>query len=358
MKVSLSVKKTNYLALTRIYGGLVLICTFIIAISLVIGTSRHQVVISFVSSLGLGKNVLQLMDIEQGKIVPLSQDIVYCCTKWSPNGHEIIFDTFNGQATSPFKQIYRMNADGSQTRPLMSLSELSAQTGAWSPDGRFVAYLTVRFEFVTEIALLDTETGESRQLTNNGTYAEAPVWSPDGRYIVFTSQQGRSNWDICRVNPDGTGYQNLTSAQGSDNLPAVSPDGEEIVFISNRTGKQVLYIMHNDGKDLHPLTTVHTLEIAPSWSPDGSYILFVTEDKPGEVYISRINADGSDFRRLAAISGSETPPVWSPDGSHILFAAADSSGNTYLSIMDANGENLRKMLDDNNREINLAWYPG
>jgi TolB protein len=358
VKVSLTVKTTNLLALTWIYLGLPLLCALIIVVSVIIGSSRQQAVISFVSSLGLGKNVLQLMDVEMRLIVRLGENIVYCCARWSPDGQEIIFDTFNGQGTNPLKRIYRMNADGRQTRPLMSFSERNAQTGAWSPDGRFVAYVTVRFEFVTEIALLDTQTGVSRQLTDNHTYAEGPVWSPDGQFIVFTSQQGRANWDICRVNPDGSEYQNLTESEGSDNLPAVSPDGRYIIFISNRSGKQLLYRMDADGNNLQPLTTAHTLEIAPSWSPDGGHILFVSEAIPGKVDISRINADGSDLRRLATISGSEPPPVWSPDGRQILFVSVDNSGNTNLHMMDADGEHLRKLSDDNNRETNLAWYPG
>src|SRR5689334_15879441 len=131
-------KITHYFALSWIYGLLLLLSTLIIVVSLMIGSSRQPAVISFVSSFGLGKDVLQLMDIEERLIVRLSQNIIYCCAKWSPSGHEVIFDTFNGQGSDPFKRIYRMNADGSQMRPLMSLSEPSAQTGAWSPDGRYV----------------------------------------------------------------------------------------------------------------------------------------------------------------------------------------------------------------------------
>jgi hypothetical protein len=42
--------------------------------------------------------------------------------------------------------------------------------------------VTVRFEFVTEIAPSDTQTGVSRQLTDNHTYAEGPVFA---RWSVY-----------------------------------------------------------------------------------------------------------------------------------------------------------------------------
>lgn len=353
------VKVRSGLAIARLYLIFLFVCGLAIVVAIFIGGSRRaQTVISYVSSVGLGKNVLHLMDIQNRITRPVSQNIVYCCTKWSPSGGEIIFDTFDGQGTNSLKRIYRMNANGSQMRPLMSLTEPSAQSGVWSPDGRYIAYVTFRFEFVAEVAVLDTQTGESRQITHNHTYAEAPIWSPDGQFIVFTAQQGRANWDICRVNVDGTGYQNLTLAEGSDNLPAISPNGQHITFISNREGKQLLHLMDADGKNLHPLTTVHTLEITPSWSPDGRYILFVSEDQLGKVNISRISADGSDFRPLATISGGETSPVWSPDSQHILFTAANDLGNTDLYTMDADGEHLVKLADANSRETNLAWHPG
>lgn len=357
MKV-FEILKTTRLVFTWICLPLLVLCGVFIAASTVIGAGQRQTIISFVSSRGLGKNILQLMDTQKQITVHLSQNIIHCCAKWSPKGDEVIFDTFNGSGTNALKYIYRMTADGRQPRPLIALTEPSAQSGAWSPDGRYVAYLTFRFTFVAEIAVLDTQTGVSQQLTNIHTYAEAPVWSPDGRFIVFTVQQSRSNWDIGRINADGSGYQNLTQTQGSDNLPAISPDGRAIAFISNRGGKQLLYRMDADGGNLHALTGVSVLEIAPSWSPDGRYILFVSDDGAGLVHISRVNADGSDLRRLAVISGSEAPPVWSPDGTQILYASVNDSGTTYLYMMDADGGQVRKLADDSNRETNLAWYPG
>src|SRR2546426_11642592 len=63
-----------------------------------------------------------------------------------------------------------------------------------SPDGRFVAY-TVRETnwddnlYKTEIWLVDTQSGRTRQLTNAPKSNSAPAWSPNGRRLAFTSER-------------------------------------------------------------------------------------------------------------------------------------------------------------------------
>jgi len=334
------VKSTRLLALSRIFLALLLLCALFIIISLMIGFGRQQVVISFVSSSSQGSNILQLMDIDEGLILRIGANIIHCCTKWSPNGHEIIFDTLYSQGKYPFKSVYRMNADGRQTRPLLSLSELSAQTGVWAPDGRFVAYISIRFQGVTDVSLLDTQTGLTRQLTNSSTYYEAPVWSPNGQFIVFTSQQGRDNWDICRINPDGSALQNLTNTRGSDTLPAVSPDGHSIVFISNRTGNQELYMMDADGKNQTQVTNNGKANFAPFFHPDGKRIIFASNmgDPKGRNFdMYMVNIDGTGLERITYYEEFDGFPMFTRDGKKIVFCSNRNNaqpGDTNVFIAD------------------------
>src|SRR5690606_40916696 len=64
-------------------------------------------------------------------------------------------------------------------------------TPRWSPDGRTLAFISVRGER-PQIYLIGLDGGEARPLTNRRQGAGEPVWSPDGRRIAFV---GRANAD-------------------------------------------------------------------------------------------------------------------------------------------------------------------
>jgi len=65
-----------------------------------------------------------------------------------------------------------------------------------SPNGRFVAYVELRWELPREsrngdIWVVDTKSGEARRLTFESASDSGPHWSPNGEYIYFTSSRTR-----------------------------------------------------------------------------------------------------------------------------------------------------------------------
>lgn len=94
--------------------------------------------------------------------------------------------------------------------------------GAWSPDGRRVAYVTDRdgngrclfhdcFGNAGEIYVADADGGDARRLTHNPDVDSAPEWSGDGEWIVFArigDEEG--DWDLHAVRADGGCERKLT----------------------------------------------------------------------------------------------------------------------------------------------------
>src|SRR5262249_51875593 len=67
-------------------------------------------------------------------------------------------------------------------------------TGRISPAGKYVAYGVTAADFkqdafVTQLWLVDTASGKSRQLTRGNKSAGNPHWSPDCRWLGFTSER-------------------------------------------------------------------------------------------------------------------------------------------------------------------------
>lgn len=63
-----------------------------------------------------------------------------------------------------------------------------------------------------------------------------PVWSPNGRYVAFMSDGRDGNMEIYRADVTTGQVARLTEHGGMDALPAISPDSRWVAFVSNRDG--------------------------------------------------------------------------------------------------------------------------
>jgi TolB protein len=72
----------------------------------------------------------------------------------------------------------------------------------------------------SNIYLVNADGTNIRPLTNEkGSYNENPVWSPDGTIIVFWSNR-TGNKEIYVIRLDGSGLANLTNNPGEDENPS------------------------------------------------------------------------------------------------------------------------------------------
>src|SRR5580765_4450454 len=106
-----------------------------------------------------------------------------------------------------------------------------------SPDGRFVAYTVTQAnwdenEFVTQIWIANTATGERYQLTSGKKSASGAQWSPDSRQLAFTSDRDGKR-QIYLISPAGGEAAALTAEEGGVGAIAWAPDGASIAFSSN-----------------------------------------------------------------------------------------------------------------------------
>ena len=192
---------------------------------------------------------------------------------WSSDGTKLAFIS----GTEGENKICIMNADGSDPTCLAETNveglfisflldsqifslEYDQLGVSWSPDGERLVYSSSR-SGTSKIYLLATD-GSSQSYLVNDPGGFDPNWSPDGRKIAFVSVR-----EIFVANVDGSNPQRLTHEDEANSLsPSWSADGLKIVFASNRTGNYEIFIMNADGSQPTRLTDTQ----AQNWNPDWS----------------------------------------------------------------------------------------
>jgi TolB protein len=206
---------------------------------------------------------------------------------WSPDGTKIAF--IHGDY--PGRQVWVMDADGTNQKQLTATGDYVASDPAWSPDGSKIAY--ARENDGDTIYVIDAAgpVGAGTLLISG---ARHPSWSPDGSEIAYEALPG------IKVADATTGTYKRTLIVGTGETPCWSPDGTKIVF--EGSGQTIWVMNAADGSNPQQLTD--DIGHAPNWSPDGTIIAFWRSSD--SIWV--MNADGSNEYDLnPSLRGSIEP---------------------------------------------------
>lgn len=195
----------------------------------------------------------------------------------------------------------------------------------WSPDGRQVAYLAQRVtDDEVESALYTVSTGGDDSVE---LYASADnpafylYWSPDSRYVSFLTQEDAGL--ALRLAP-ADGRQNARILdRGSPFYWSWSPDGSELIMHiggARRFSEDARLAILSNQPDSTPamLDDAPANFQSPTWSPDGNWLLYASEDENGEQALHVHERASGVVEKLADVPGF-VGFNWSPDGKWIAY---------------------------------------
>lgn len=237
--------------------------------------------------------------------------------------------------------IYSMNADGSDQRPLTTMATDESYPSV-SRDGTRIVFTSN----MTDVWIINADGSGLTNVTSDAAYDFAPKFSPDGKTIVYFSQNS-SGYDIYTIPVTGGARTQLTTAEGNDDSPRFSPDGSKIIFRSNRDGNYDLYIMNADGTNQTRLTNTPNIEAFPCFSPDGSLIAFNRD-----YLLCVMNSDGTNVRQLSTTM-LDIAPSFSPDGTEVV-CHTNRYGNYNICRMDIM-TGMVTMLTTDTKSTYPAW---
>jgi dipeptidyl aminopeptidase/acylaminoacyl peptidase len=281
--------------------------------------------------------------------------------------------------------------DGRRTLRLTS-SKANEGTPRWSPDGRYLAFLSSREDEreVAQVWLLDRSGGEAERVTDLPGGVTDYAWSPDSKRLALIVSDPDTNAagadtakpkttppiviDRFQFKEDETGYlgrrrdhlylfdlatrkaQILTPGDYYEQSPSWSPDGRSIAFVSkrrpdfDRTDNWDLYVVEAaPGARPRQVTTFEGPDMspdwggrAPTWSPDGKYLAYVQGGPLKLIYyagqkLAVVPAAGGAARIVTpSLDRNVLSPRWSADGKTLLFLLEEDRV-THLARVPAQG---------------------
>jgi len=214
-------------------------------------------------------------------------------------------------------QLWAVPTDGSAPARAVTSGHLDSAP-AFSPDGRWLAFLSAERAGRPQVWLLPTAGGEPRRLTGHHLGAGAPAWAPDSRrlaYVARVPEQGRYG-TVDGVGPAAEPPRLITTLQYRFDGTGFVTDRRSQVF--------VLDLPADFADDTAPLpepvqvTTGDADCEDVTWRLDGAELAFVSARHPGadrdlvrDVYA--IAPDGSGLRRVTASRGDCALPAYADE---------------------------------------------
>ncbi len=213
-----------------------------------------------------------------------------------------------------------------------------------APAGDRLVYMRQTWDTdIWRIALLPSglPAGAPEKFITSSRPDYAAAWSPDGRSIAFTSvRTGRHQIWVCDFN--GAGPRQLTSIESTriGMEPVWSPDSEWIAFTADAAAGQDIYVVGLRGGAPRRLTADPAADYDPRWSADGKYVYF------------RSNRSGEERVWKVAREGGTATPDTDPGGAGGYSLRSQGAG--FSIWREPAGAGVAKMLIDGLAERGFA----
>ncbi len=205
-------------------------------------------------------------------------------------------------------ELFTVPAEHGDVRNLTNTPGARERAPAWSPDGRWIAYLSDQSgEYQIHVMGADGKTAPRQVTKLANTYPFNPRWSPDSKRIAFSDQSHSLYW--CDV---ATGKVATVDKSEVTDITDYAWSGDSKWLAYAKTEANLfprLYLASTDGGRPTPIGNGLQQDFSPSFDPDGRYLFFASRrraDLPTFQYEYNFGFPESD--KLYAVTLRDTLP--------------------------------------------------
>jgi WD40 repeat protein len=235
------------------------------------------------------------------------------------------------------RTVHKLTSTGSD--PHYSSLQFIYSAGGWDAESRRLAIASV-VDGKPALAIFDAQSGDREREIQIADVDEVfnPTWSPDGNSICFTGMS-RGLTDLYVVDVQSGSVRALTKDPFADLTPSWSPDGRRIAFATDRftsrlgtldIGRYGLAVIDPQSAQIERVETPSIANnINPQWGPDSRTLYFIS-DVNGIANLYSVNADGGAIAALTNVSTGLTGIT----ASSPALSVASRAGVAAFSVYD------------------------
>lgn len=202
---------------------------------------------------------------------------------WSPDAKRIAFAAKAGKSDA----LYLVNVKSGRKKKL-TFDLDGIFTAAWSPDGDRIAFVGNKVD-ASDIYVYNLKKKSLENLTQDVYSDSEPAWSPDGRYITFVSDRGdrgstadhaimtllnTRQTDIYILDTETGNVKQITSTPFRENYPVWLNSRSALLYTSDRQGVWNLYLHDLDSGQSEAISDVLTGVFQLSLSDNDEKLVF------------------------------------------------------------------------------------
>jgi tricorn protease len=208
----------------------------------------------------------------------------------------------------------RVEGDLPRTLPYFKNVAEDIESAAISPTGKRVA-----FGARGDVFTVPADKGEVRNLTNSVGIRERDItWSPDGRWVAYLSDRS-GEYDVYVRPGDGSGEERRVTEDGGiwRFTPRWSPDSKKLAF--GDKNRKLRYLDVQSGKMTDADQDEEQEILDYTWAPDSRWLAYTKVGSSQLPSIWLYSIDDKKARQLTSDLTAEAEPVFDPQGRYIYF---------------------------------------
>jgi dipeptidyl aminopeptidase/acylaminoacyl peptidase len=254
----------------------------------------------------------------------------------SPDGKWVAYTigTVNRDEDKNEERIWMVPANGGEAIPLTA-ERVSSSHPRWSPDGKYLAFLSVRNVGKTQVWLLNRLGGEAQKLTDTPQDVSDFDWSPDSSRLVLVLRDPRPEELEEAKNKGKEKEKDAAEKEKKTKTPKpwvidrLQFKRDTVGYLDHR--RTHLYVFELASKSLTQVSSGDFDDEEPTWSPDGTRIAFTSnrsQPDPDRTYnsdiwiVSASNKEKDSHPTQVSVNpGEDHQAAWSPDGEWIAYTS-------------------------------------
>ncbi|MGI8897339.1 MAG: S41 family peptidase [Pyrinomonadaceae bacterium] len=281
---------------------------------------------------------------------------------WPMWGHDGAIYFVSDREGNGLTNIWRIPDSGGKADRVTSFKSGDVRWPAVSADGRVIVFehdfgiwkLDLINRKTTPITLnIAAETQDNlSEVQTFSSQADDYDLAPSSRRVAFSI-----HGEIFTAPVEEGDLKQVTDSPARDRLVDYAPDGKSLAFVSDRSGREELYVTYTDGTgEARQITDIDTLKFGFNWSPDSKEIAFTTSDGK----LRKVDATSKQLTVLDSSNyGNIGTPVWLPDGKWIAYSKSDVTRTSDIYVIASSGAEKapHKLTFDSNSDTNPRFAP-